>query len=260
MSYRAFRRTDLHNQFYRPVGIPYAIAFGVTLRDDGMIGIGLHRSGRDYTERDRRLLWELHSHIVQAYSNAQIITRMRAETAAYESAVNRDALLVCLAASCRINWATPRGYEALSTYKLLANRPTDRLNSKVENWVRMQSEQLSSPARLPNPSCPLVIQSERGTIHIRLIQKGTVRFLLMTESKHFDAASTFGSLALSPRETEVLGWLIQGKSNTEIGNSLGISSRTVQKHLERIYSKLGVENRASVVSSALLTTASPDDY
>lgn len=251
MSYRAFRRTDLHNQFYRPVGIPYAIAFGVTLQDDGMVGIGLHRSGRDYTERDRRILWELQSHIVQAYSNAQLITRMQDEAIAHELALNEgEVLLACLTSHFRISWATPHAYEALRYYKILTRRSSDRLHSNITNWLRAVCEQMCSADRVPTPKLPLVIQSQRGRLHIRLIQKGIARVLLMTESRHFHAASMLAGLGLSPRETQVLSWVTQAKSNAEIGTILGISFRTVHKHLERIYAKLGVENRATAASIA----------
>jgi DNA-binding CsgD family transcriptional regulator len=50
---------------------------------------------------------------------------------------------------------------------------------------------------------------------------------------------------LTSREREVLFWLAQGKSNAEIGAILGITTATVGKHLERIYPKLGVENRTA---------------
>lgn len=60
-------------------------------------------------------------------------------------------------------------------------------------------------------------------------------------------------LGLSPRETEVLGWVIQGKTNPEIGAILGISHRTAQKHLERIYTRLGVENRHAAIRVAIAT-------
>ena len=61
-------------------------------------------------------------------------------------------------------------------------------------------------------------------------------------------------LGLSPRETEVLGLVVGSKTNSEIGTILGISPRTVQKHLERIYVRLGVEKRAAaaIVRNALL--------
>jgi len=53
---------------------------------------------------------------------------------------------------------------------------------------------------------------------------------------------------LTPREREVLFWLARGKSNAEIGAILGITSATVNKHLERIYPKLGVEKRVAAAS------------
>lgn len=52
---------------------------------------------------------------------------------------------------------------------------------------------------------------------------------------------------LSKREREVLVWLKQGLSNKEIGLALGISPRTVQKHLQRVYHHLGVQTRTEAV-------------
>jgi DNA-binding NarL/FixJ family response regulator len=57
-------------------------------------------------------------------------------------------------------------------------------------------------------------------------------------------------LALTQREAEVLTWIARGKSNRDIGEILGISPRTVNKHLEQIFMKLGVENRASAAAQA----------
>jgi DNA-binding response OmpR family regulator/DNA-binding CsgD family transcriptional regulator len=51
--------------------------------------------------------------------------------------------------------------------------------------------------------------------------------------------------AITLREAEVLMWIGHGKTNRDISEILGISPRTVNKHLEQIYEKLGVENRAS---------------
>ena len=53
---------------------------------------------------------------------------------------------------------------------------------------------------------------------------------------------------LTAREREVLFWLARGKSNAQIGAILGIAASTVGKHLERIYPKLGVENRTEASS------------
>jgi DNA-binding NarL/FixJ family response regulator len=55
---------------------------------------------------------------------------------------------------------------------------------------------------------------------------------------------------LTQRESEVLLWIARGKSNRDIGDILGLSPRTVNKHLEQVYTKLGVENRASAAIKA----------
>ena len=59
------------------------------------------------------------------------------------------------------------------------------------------------------------------------------------------------ALGLTPREAELLSWVVQGKTNPEIGIILGIKLTTVKKHLESIFAKLGVENRTAAVTLAL---------
>ncbi len=61
--------------------------------------------------------------------------------------------------------------------------------------------------------------------------------------------------ALTPRETEVLSWLAKGKTNRDIADILGMSHRTVNKHLEHIFEKLGVETRAAAAALASRTVA-----
>ncbi|EJL73166.1 response regulator [Variovorax sp. Varisp85] len=63
-------------------------------------------------------------------------------------------------------------------------------------------------------------------------------------------AARLADAALTPRETEVLSWLAKGKTNRDIGDILGTSPRTVNKHLEHIFEKLGVETRAAAAALA----------
>jgi DNA-binding CsgD family transcriptional regulator len=60
-----------------------------------------------------------------------------------------------------------------------------------------------------------------------------------------------GDLPLTTREREVLHWLGGGKTDRDIADILGISPRTVHKHLQRIYEKLGVETRTAAVVRAI---------
>jgi DNA-binding CsgD family transcriptional regulator len=67
-----------------------------------------------------------------------------------------------------------------------------------------------------------------------------------------DAVPSRLSIAsLTPRETEVLSWVAKGKTNRDVGEILGMSPRTVNKHLEHIYVKLGVETRTAAAAMAM---------
>jgi len=55
---------------------------------------------------------------------------------------------------------------------------------------------------------------------------------------------------LTPREAEVLRWVSAGKTDRDIGAILAISPRTVHKHLQHVYEKLGVETRTAAAMRA----------
>jgi len=79
---------------------------------------------------------------------------------------------------------------------------------------------------------------------------GETMLLLEHRSANTAAPSRLASAALTPRETEVLSWLAKGKTNRDIGDILGMSHRTVNKHLEHVFEKLGVETRAAAAALA----------
>ncbi len=60
-----------------------------------------------------------------------------------------------------------------------------------------------------------------------------------------------GGVALSAREREVLQLVVDGASNDEIGSRLGISSRTVESHLRRLFERFGVASRTELAARAL---------
>jgi len=79
---------------------------------------------------------------------------------------------------------------------------------------------------------------------------GETMLLLEQRGANGMAPSRLANAALTPRETEVLSWLAKGKTNKDIGDILGMSHRTVNKHLEHIFEKLGVETRAAAAALA----------
>jgi DNA-binding CsgD family transcriptional regulator len=56
---------------------------------------------------------------------------------------------------------------------------------------------------------------------------------------------------LTAREAEVLYWVVKGKTNRDVGDILGASPRTITKHLEHVFEKLGVETRTAAAALAL---------
>jgi DNA-binding CsgD family transcriptional regulator len=89
---------------------------------------------------------------------------------------------------------------------------------------------------------------ERGMMgllepHVREVFRRLQLQNRLARSLDMASAGDPSDIPVSPREREVLKWLAEGKSNTEIAFLLGISPGTVKKHLENIYNKLGVENR-----------------
>jgi DNA-binding CsgD family transcriptional regulator len=84
---------------------------------------------------------------------------------------------------------------------------------------------------------------------------GPNEFLLrLAKDSSADTPAEFISeLGLTSREGEVLSWLSKGKTNRDIAQILGLSPRTVDKHLEQIYAKLGVENRTAAAAIATST-------
>ena len=79
---------------------------------------------------------------------------------------------------------------------------------------------------------------------------GEVMWLLSLQAAGSQQASRLSAASLTPRETEVLSWIAKGKTNRDVGEILGMSPRTVNKHLEHVFEKLGVETRAAAAALA----------
>jgi DNA-binding CsgD family transcriptional regulator len=73
----------------------------------------------------------------------------------------------------------------------------------------------------------------------------------MLEERKLFCPKTFENLGITRREAEILFWITQGKTGGVIATLCNISLRTVQKHIENIYRKLGIETRNSAMLRAL---------
>ncbi len=155
--------------------------------------------------------------------------------------------LLAVSGHGKIVWATPQAQRLL-----LENLPPDRddqfvLSDPILQWLE-QAKKGKAKSRAHAASFP-----ENEQLRLQYIGKlGPNEFLLrLAKESSVDLPAEFSSeLGLTTREGEVLAWLSKGKTNRDIAQILGLSPRTVDKHLEQIYAKLGVENRTAAAAIA----------
>ena len=87
------------------------------------------------------------------------------------------------------------------------------------------------------PTSPLVARKLLG--YVREQQAGTA-----------SAAAALEALHLTPRETEVLGRLVEDDTEAAIADALGVSPHTIRTHVKNLYAKLHVHSRAQAVRAA----------
>jgi DNA-binding NarL/FixJ family response regulator len=165
----------------------------------------------------------------------------------------RDALdaagrfLFAVNRSGRIKWCTPRAREMLAA---VCPPPADAdLCLPAHVISNLLAVRRSGGAR--EASCMLTGGTRRvECTMLSPIGTDELLFRLSEEAAAAGQERLRSALGLTSREADVLLWLSRGKANREIGQILDISPRTVNKHLEQVFVKLGVENRASAAARA----------
>jgi DNA-binding NarL/FixJ family response regulator len=218
------------------------IIFMTGLRDTDRIVEGLEAGGVDYVTKPvviEELLARIRVHI----GNARLSRSARAAldtTGRYLFAT--DSL-------GRVLWSTPQASKLLATVFEDFDDRNFTFPPVVVKWLAARTE-----SGIDQLTSTLTIGPEQKMLSLSFIGRmtGDERLLRVAEeSSSGDAGFLKERLGLTTREAEVLLWIARGKSNRDIGQILGMSPRTVNKHLEQIYVKLGVENRAAAAAIAV---------
>lgn len=256
---RTFQKTALFNEFYRPLKIPYLLSMAVKASSDLTITVSRHQDTREFREKNRTIFNVLRPHLRQALENAMAFTRMQKQLAVMNEVMEEaQQALISVIENERIRFITPYAQRLLKQYGLQTRSDSNWLPPRLRDWLTHCQRQLDRSDDVPSGLQPLLIQGASGCLTIRLIVRGSQYLLILEERGTASVAKDFAAIGLSTRESEILGWVAQGKTNPEISMILGISPRTVQKHLERVYIKLGVENRTAAAAMATGTTQSTD--
>ena len=137
-------------------------------------------------------------------------------------------------------WQTQQAADWMDKYFPGWQTISDKLPPRVTDWLAVALTQV------PNADT-FVAQQGRDSLHLTVSQRGR-ELLLLLEEQHEVATPSLNMYQLTPRELEVLGWVAKGKTNRDIAEILGMSPRTVNKHLEHIFVKLGVETRSAAAA------------
>jgi DNA-binding NarL/FixJ family response regulator len=151
-----------------------------------------------------------------------------------------------------IMWATPQAQKLLSDDLAAGTGDELMLPDAMLQWLEQAQKGKAGSKAAAMASFP-----NNEQLRLQYMGKlGPNEFLLrLAKDSNTDMPAEFSTeLGLTTREGEVLSWLSKGKTNRDIAQILGLSPRTVDKHLEQIYAKLGVENRTA--AAAIATSAS----
>lgn len=245
---RQFRGLGLYSEFYRQMGTEDQVCMTLSTQARRVIGISLHRDRWNFPERERQLADLLRPHLIQAWQNATVITRIRRELRFLNRALlDSNVAAILLDRSQHIRDITLRASQYLQEYFPYASRQNRSLPDELLRWTHHQQDILVASDGF-HPDRPLILESEGKRLVIRLLHDGDHNILLFEEHKTVPSATHLRSKGLTPREIDVLTWVAQGKSNADIAKILTLSARTVQKHIERIFQKLGVETRTAAAA------------
>lgn len=222
------------------------VVFMTGLSDTDQIIRGFASGGVDYVVKPLRIpevLVRLATHVRNARATRQA-----------QEAVDVAGLgVVVLDGQGRVAWRSPQAARWLE--EAFADQPFPL--EAAGDWLAGAHQ----PDQAGHQDLALALADGRQLLarHMGASGLGESMVLLSHEAPQAPAARRLQQVALTPRETEVLSWLSKGKTNRDIADILGMSPRTVNKHLEHIFEKLGVETRtaAAAVAGQLLQAGSP---
>src|SRR3954464_4844399 len=218
------------------------VIFMTGLSETAHIVRGLEAGGVDYVTKPI-IIEEMLARIRVHLANARMT--QSAQTALDVS----DRYLLAVNGRGKIMWATPQAQKLLSDALAPDSDDDVVLPDPIPQWLdQARNGKAGSKAA--------IMTALPGNEQLRLQymgMHGANEFLLrLAKDSGAETPSEFSSeLGLTTREGEVLSWLSKGKTNRDIAQILGLSPRTVDKHLEQIYSKLGVENRTAAAAIAV---------
>lgn len=261
VSASAFRNSPLHADYYRRIGIDFVMALPLRIDNANVISVVFNRSHSDFQDRERGVLDAVRHPLAAIYRNLAVCE----EAGIGLRCINQLAAdggwqMARVTAGGRILDASPAVLRLLTRFfPGFAAASQTSLPAMLLDWLtRSRNWGLERSAIDHAQHFTLARLGSRLNVHSVPDPDGSgAVFLLMKAERLGLNVAQLQQLPLTEREREVLALIVAGKTNGEIAVLLTISPRTVQKHLEHIFQKLGVETRTGAAVCAL---AAADAY
>ncbi len=222
------------------------VIFMTGLTETEHVVAAFQAGGVDYVAKPVRInevLVRISSHL----QTSQQVTQARSALDAFGQAA-----IAITPHNGKIVWRTPLARDWMKSY-FSDNDETEAMEVVtplvIFNWISTAYQADASGKTLDSMT---IIKSEKRLIlnPADLTKDEQWMIILREESDRAQVDALIAIFKLTKREAEVLNWLIKGKTNKDIGEILGTSARTINKHLEHVFIKLGVETRTAAASMA----------
>ncbi len=187
-------------------------------------------------------------YVTKPISPDEVIARIKTHVNTAKLALSaHDALdhagknVFCVSNQGRLAWATPQVHEIIEELAGANPTPWSVLVDEIKNWLDTDT---NVDLMISTFNTPFNILYERKQDDLHLLR-------IVQTSSQKTPEDLKVKLPITKRESEVLYWVSYGKTSWETSQILEMSPRTVNKHLEQIFKKLGVDNRTSAAAIAL---------
>ena len=217
------------------------VIFMTGLTESEHVVAGFSSGGIDYVTKPLRSI-EVIARLETHLKNSRMLNQPQGALDAFGQAA-----IAVLPSSGKVIWQTPLARAHIAKYMNSGNQPNSGMSDAFYNWVaqlHLGGEKRLRPLIVQNPTGRLIFNP--ADIH----NEEQWLIILREESEAAQIEALKAIFSLTNRESEVLHWIILGKTDKSIGQILGNSPRTINKHTEHIFVKLGVETRTAAASLA----------
>ncbi len=245
LSRREYHSLRLYREFYGQIEAEYQVALTLPSRPPVVIGLALTRSQEDFSDREVAALGSARPHLIQAYRNAELAAAREATIDALEAGLEQVGTAVIVVDGYgRVDMATPAGRRLLAGP---LGAPNKRISAAAIAALAARRE-AGTPA-----TEPLVLDGEDGsTISLRVLRgpEGGSEILVIEPETSGLSVLALEALGLTRRQAEALRWIALGRRGPDVARLMGLSPRTVEKHLQAAYERLGVSSSSEAAATA----------